>query len=404
MDGMGRRNCSRFGRASRLLIAVAMVVMAWGAAQSAAITTAADGFSANVTIVATGLNGPRGLKFGPDGTLYVAEAGMGGKTSTVGACEQVPSPVGPYSGGKTARISKVAMDGTRTTVVDGLPSGITSLPSGDTQGVADVAFIGNTLYALVAGGGCSHGGADVPAGIIRVNSDGTWAQVANYSAYTKGHPVKAAPADDFEPDGTPYGMVATDGGLYVTEANHTELTRIALDGTITRVVEQSGEPWEGFTGLASAGGDLYTGSLTEFPIKQGAAKIWRITPGGEVATVARGLTAVISVAFDGAGQLYALEFSTEDGSPPTPGTGKIVRVTAAGAPETVASGLSVPTAMTFGPDGNLYVSNLGAAPPGVGQVVRVTLGSATPAPVPAPTAPRAGNGGQSAFIRRLGDG
>jgi hypothetical protein len=29
--------------------------------------------------------------------------------------------------------------------------------------------------------------------------------------------------------------------------------------------------------------------------------------------------------------------------------------------------------MTFGPDGALYVSNLGVAPPGAGQIVRVRI-------------------------------
>jgi len=54
--------------------------------------------SSNFTVVASGLNGPRGLKFGPDGALYVAEAGSGGDSSGF-SCEQVPSPVGPYHGG-----------------------------------------------------------------------------------------------------------------------------------------------------------------------------------------------------------------------------------------------------------------------------------------------------------------
>ena len=60
--------------------------------------------------------------------------------------------------------------------------------------------------------------------------------------------------------------------------------------------------------------------------------------------------------------------------------------------------------MTFGPDGMLYVSNSARSPRATGQIVRVTLASATPAPVPVPTAPRTGDGGVSAFIRRLGDG
>ena len=111
------------------------------------------------TVFASGFNNPRGLRFGPDGNLYVAEGGAGGTTSTTpGACKQVPAPVGPYTGGFTGRISKVAPDGTVTTVADHLPSDQTSAAQGSlVSGVADVAFIGHTLYALLAGAGCSHG-------------------------------------------------------------------------------------------------------------------------------------------------------------------------------------------------------------------------------------------------------
>jgi len=62
--------------------------------------------SSNFTVVASGLNGPRGLKFGSDGALYVAEAGSGGDSSGF-SCEQV-LPGWPYHGGLTARVSRIS--------------------------------------------------------------------------------------------------------------------------------------------------------------------------------------------------------------------------------------------------------------------------------------------------------
>ena len=91
-----------------------------------------------VSVFASGLNSPRGLKFGPDGYLYVAEAGLGGDISTVGQCEQVIPPVGPYAGGYSARILKISTSGIISTVVDNLPSSQNSM--GDRVGVADIDF------------------------------------------------------------------------------------------------------------------------------------------------------------------------------------------------------------------------------------------------------------------------
>jgi hypothetical protein len=143
--------------------------------------------SSTKTVIVSGLQSPRGLKFGPDGTLYVAEAGTGGTNSTVGTCPQVPAPVGPYKGGRNGRISRIDKSGKRTTVASGFASSVDAF--GDLQGVADLSFIDGTLYALIAGGGCSHGVPNLPNAVVSVNTkNGSWKRLrtsANSSRTTR---------------------------------------------------------------------------------------------------------------------------------------------------------------------------------------------------------------------------
>jgi hypothetical protein len=333
----------------------------------------------NISVFATGLNNPRGLKFGPDGNLYVAEGGIGGTNSTEGCCEQVVPPVGPYTGSATgSRISKIDPNGIRTTVVDNLPSSQTSAALGNLiSGATDVAFIGNTLYILLAGSGCSHGVPQVPEmpnGVLRVNADGTTDLIANLSAFQMAFPVAHPNPADFEPDGSWYSMIAVGGNLYALEPNHGELDKITPEGQISRVSDISASQGHIVPTAMAYRGNFYVGNLNLFPVVPSSSKIYQITPSGEVSIFAEGLTAVLGVVFDGKDQMYVLETSTAAGDP-TPFTGKVIRVDPSGHQTEIASGLFFPTGMTLGPDGALYVSNVGFGPPpvGLGEVLRITV-------------------------------
>jgi len=335
--------------------------------------------SATVTVFATGLNNPRGLKFGPKGVnLFVAEGGTGGTRSTIGKCEQAPGPPagpGPYTGGFTARISKISPKGVRTTVAAHLPSSQTSPAIGSlVSGVADVAFIGNTLYALKGGAGCSHGLLNTNNGVLVVNPDGSWKEIANLSAFQKAHPVAHPEADDFEPDGTWYSMVASGDAFYAIEPNHGELDKIDKSGKITRVVDISASQGHivPTAMIELLGGIFLISNLDTFPITPGSSSLFVATKTGSFVKLVSGFTAVLGLAARN-GKIYVLEMSNVANGP-APHTGDIVSVDLSGHKQTVASGLDFPTGMTFGPDGNLYVSNKGFGfGPGEGEILKITL-------------------------------
>ena len=328
-----------------------------------------------VTVYASGLNNPRGLHWGPDGKLYVAEAGVGGTDSTAGQCTQVIPPIGPYTGNSNggSRISRIE-NGMPVTVNDKFASNQTSALTGHlVSGVSDLGWIDGQLYALTAGGGCSHGVLGHPNGIYKVNGNTTPTLVANLSAFWQSHPVKNPEEDDFEPDGTPYSMVASRGSFYVVEPNHGELDRVSTSGAISRVVDISATQGHIVPSSIAQHGVFYIGNLNTFPIVPGSSKILQVTPSGQIHTVATGLTTVLGVAFDDRARMYVLENTVTAGDP-APGQGVILRFTG-NKRETLVTGLSLPTAMTFGPDGALYVSNVGFGPPpiGLGQVLRIRI-------------------------------
>ena len=85
-----------------------------------ALALAAPAFAADdVKVVASGLDNPRGLNFGPGGDLYVAEAGKGGTVKCVPGGEGG----GQVCFGSSGAVTRVGPDGTdQKRITTGLPS------------------------------------------------------------------------------------------------------------------------------------------------------------------------------------------------------------------------------------------------------------------------------------------
>jgi hypothetical protein len=272
-----------------------------------------------------------------------------------------------------ARVSQVDPNGVRITVADEMPASRDRY--GDVVGATDVTFLEDVLYVINSGGGCSRGLEETPSGLIQVDADGAWAYVADLSAYLSVNDTAAPKDDDWEPDGSLWNIVTVDGNFYVVDTNHGELIQVTPDGQITRVAdltEQFGNLNP--TALAYRDGFFYISNLHAFPIEQGASRLLKVSPAGEIEVIQEGLTAVLSLAFDDQGRLYALETAFVNNDFPQPGSGRVVRLVEDGNLEVVASGLSFPTGMAFGPDRMLYVSHYGyGGDPTKGEILRIDV-------------------------------
>jgi hypothetical protein len=338
--------------------------------------------------IASGLNDPRGLAFGPDKRLYVAEAGAGGGSlSTVGLCDQVQFPVGPFVGGNSARVVRIEEDGSVSVLADGLPSAeATPAIGGDKQGVSSLTFIGDHLLALVSGAGCSHGHAEANNGIFSVRSAGV-SRLTDLSAWLLANPgAKGAEQPrnpDYEPDGTWYSMIFDQGRLYAVEPNHGLLVSVQpSDGRVHLVNDLFATFGDyTYTTLAVDSGDLYVGTLGQIAFVPGVfppvpdlersfeAGIYRLSRNGTAVPFANGLRAVLGLAFDQQHRLYGLQSPIF-----VPGTGSLVRLDAAGNIEPIVSGLTFPSGLTLGPDGAFYISECGYhCAAGEGRILRVVV-------------------------------
>lgn len=371
-----------YPRSVKILMVVCLVaVTAVAVASFAAASPAAPG-AKNYLSVATDLNNPRGIVFGPDGALYVAEAGSGGDSEPC-----VDGPEGKVCLGETGAVTR-AEAGSQSVVADGFVSLANPDDGGSATGPHDVAFDADGNLMVLIGLGADPALRD-PAGplgafgenfgqLARVDENGDWTNVVDIAAYEA-----ANNPDGGEIDSNPYSLIAIEDGFVVADAGANALLHVAGDGTIStlavfadRMVEfppGSGDmiPMQAVPTSVALGpdGDYYVGQLTGFPFPPGGANIYRVPEeGGDPEVYLEGFTNIIDLTFDEDGNLYVLEMFKNGALSGDP-TGNLIKVLPDGTRITLASGsLFTPSSVEMGPDGYLYVSNKGTLSE-VGEVI-----------------------------------
>jgi DNA-binding beta-propeller fold protein YncE len=284
-----------------------------------------------------------------------------------------------FSYSETGSITRV-MGGVQQRIVTGLPS-IGSATIAETTGPQDIVFgPGGTGYVVIGLGtnpaarttDLAPGGANL-GGVFTFNDGGGKASFADVSAFEGANNPAGGPVDS-----NPFHGAALADGLLVTDAGANSLLKVGLDGSVSLVAAfpsrfigpppPFSEPVP--TGIAvGPDGNYYVAELTGFPFTQGAARIYKVTPQGDVSVFMSGLTNITDIAFGGDGTLYVLEL--DDNGRLTPGgSGALLKVSAGGTFETLFSGMDAPTGLAIGPDGAFYVTNFSASQ-GQGQVLRI---------------------------------
>ena len=329
--------------------------------------------------VMTGLDNPRGLAWGPEGGLYVAEAGRGGS----GVCVPLPDGTGTRCYGATGAVSRL-WRGTQERIATGLPS-LAGQPAGDTgAGPQDVSFQGRGgLYVTIGLGG--NPGSPTTGALLNglgfgylmhVAASGQAKQLVDLACYE----LSANP-DGAQIDSNPFGLLALPGHRLIADAGGNSLLDVAANGSVSTLATFPKIP--GPFGLRDAvptdvvvgpDGAYYVSSLTGFPFTAGTASVYRVVPGQAPTLYATGLTMVTDLAFGPDGSLYTLQHASAILGVPFPfaGLGAIWKVPPGGGASSslVAGGLPRATGLTVGADGARYASVNGASS-GNGAVWRI---------------------------------
>jgi glucose/arabinose dehydrogenase len=373
----------------RPLLAVAgSVALAASTLAAAPSASAGDGSgsSGGPTVVASGLNSPRQLSFGPHGALYVAEAGTGGS----GPC--VVGPTGKVCFGRTGSVTRVA-HGSQHRVLTRLPS-VAGAGGAEPIGPADVLVGRHGRYVLSIGAGQDTTNRRALGRHAR--RLGTWvtgrlghhsrvlADLAAFEAAT--NPDKSV-AHDSDPTGITIsrrGLVGTDSGgntlVRLRAHRHAGQKRVRALAVFPEVtVAQPGGgtgPMQAVPTSVAVGPDgaLYVSQLTGFPFPAGAAHIFRFVAGHQPTVYASGLTNVTDLAWSH-GKLYAVQIS--DTGLLTGATGSLLRVHRGDntMEDTVAGGLTAPYGVAIRHHA-AYVTTCAVGGPdcaGKGTVLRIPL-------------------------------
>ncbi|MPZ17301.1 MAG: ScyD/ScyE family protein [Luteitalea sp.] len=314
----------------------------------------------NVTVVMSELDNPRGLAFGPDGALYVVEAGRGGE----GPCQELRGAEQCY--GATGRVSRL-WQGEQQQVVGELPS--YAAESGEATGPHDISFFGNEAYVTIGFGADPELRADFgPAGaffgtLLQVAPSGQGGIIADVAQYEAD-----ADPDQAGPDSNPYGLLAEADNRLVVDAGGNDLVSVDAAGDITTFAVLPENPVPTAVAIGPDGA-YYVGVLTGVPFAEGEAQIFRVVPDEEPTVFLEDFTTIVDLAFGPDGSLYVLQHATGSGFADP---GQLIRVGRDGTRSVVVEDLVRPTSVALGPDGTIYVTN-NAVSIGGGEVLQITL-------------------------------
>lgn len=302
------------------LLALVGVLMLGSLSVNAA-PRSAEGAAASLFV--KGLEGGSGSTVGPDGALYVPE--------TVA--------------GRIARVDP--QTGAVTPFASGLPKQLTNVGIG---GIMDVAFLGQTAYALVTLVGSDWQGTDT-VGIYRIDGPDKSTVIADIGKWAIANPPPNYPEGYDTATGVQYSMLPYPGGFVVTDGHHNRVLKVGLDGRITQLIQFANiVP----TGLARWGDTLYVSQAGPIPHRPENGRVVAFEENvPSVTQIAAGAPLLVDVEYDLCRNLYALSQGTHEdkpgteGTPANPNTGALVKVNGDGTFATIAGELNQPTSMEF---------------------------------------------------------